>query len=74
MAMKLNANYVKDFLSQEELAAIYPEIKAAHKVLHGGTGAGNDFLGWLNLPQITTKQSLAELRQRRSASKKAAMC
>lgn len=62
MAMKLNANYVKDFLSQEELAAIYPEIKAAHKVLHGGTGAGNDFLGWLNLPANYDKAEFGRIK------------
>lgn len=62
MAMKLNANYVKDFLSQEELAAIYPEIKAAHKVLHDGTGAGNDFLGWLNLPAEYDKAEFARIK------------
>ena len=62
MAMKLNAKYVKDFLSEEEIAAIYPEIRAAHKVLHEGTGRGNDFLGWLRLPTDYDKEEFARIQ------------
>ncbi|WP_312642823.1 glucose-6-phosphate isomerase [Hydrogenoanaerobacterium sp.] len=62
MAMKLNANYVKGFLTDAELNAIYPEIKAAHKTLHEGNGKGNDFLGWLNLPTEYDKEEFARIK------------
>jgi len=39
-----------DFLSKEELDNLAPQISAAHKALHEKTGAGSDFLGWVDLP------------------------
>ena len=37
-------------VSLPDLLAMEKEVFAAHKTLTEGTGAGNDFLGWLNLP------------------------
>lgn len=62
MAMKLNANYVKGFLTDAEIEAVYPEIQAAHKTLHSGAGKGNDFLGWLELPENYDKEEFARIK------------
>ena len=37
-------------LSLPDLLAIEKEVADAHMMLTEGTGAGNDFLGWLTLP------------------------
>ena len=37
-------------VSLPDLLAMEKEVFAAHKALTEGSGAGNDFLGWLNLP------------------------
>ncbi len=50
MATKLIDKYLKGFISDEEYTAIAPQIKASHDLLHSGTGLGNDFTGWLDLP------------------------
>lgn len=50
MPLKFNDSYIADFLNKEEIAAMQPEVTAAHNLLETGEGAGNDFLGWLNLP------------------------
>ncbi len=50
MAVKLNTRYAESFISQAEIAALAPSVRLAHDMLHNGTGAGNDFLGWLDLP------------------------
>ena len=50
MAIKLNANYLNDFVSAEELNAINAEVAAAHKTLKERSGEGSDFLGWETLP------------------------
>ncbi|WP_284141464.1 MULTISPECIES: glucose-6-phosphate isomerase [unclassified Virgibacillus] len=39
------------FLNDQELDYLQPFIQAAHQSLHQKTGAGNDFLGWLQLPE-----------------------
>ena len=61
----LHFDYTKA-VSSERVAAIRPAAEAAMNVLKSGNGAGNDFLGWLNLPhdieaQISDIQSTARL-------------
>lgn len=38
-------------VSLEEIKAVQTEITAAHEMLHNKSGAGADFLGWLELPE-----------------------
>ena len=45
MAMRLNTRHLKGFVSEHELAAIEPQVHAAHKLLTEKSGLGNDFLG-----------------------------
>lgn len=51
MSMKLNDSYVSSFVASHELEAMAPQIENAHNVLHQKTGLGNDFLGWIDLPE-----------------------
>ena len=50
MTLKLNDKYLQSFVNESDLLSIAPEVKAAHDLLSSRTGAGNDFLGWLDLP------------------------
>ena len=54
MSIKLNTKYSEDFVSKTDLESIAPEIKKAHKTLTEKSGAGNDFLGWIDLPVDST--------------------
>ena len=49
---ELRFDYSKalDFLSQAEIDQITPYIKVAHDNVIKKTGAGNDYLGWVDLP------------------------
>ncbi|GIN88649.1 glucose-6-phosphate isomerase [Heyndrickxia sporothermodurans] len=38
------------FFGEHELTYLQSAVKAAHQSLHNKTGAGNDFLGWIDLP------------------------
>ena len=62
MALRLNDKYIKDFVSEAELAAIQSEISAAHKTLLTGSGEGNDFLGWVDLPNNYDKEEFARIK------------
>jgi glucose-6-phosphate isomerase len=42
---------VLSFVNQEELNNYAPFVKTAHDLLHEKKGAGNDYLGWLDLPK-----------------------
>ena len=44
MATALNDGYLSGFISDDEFAAIAPQIKLAHEQLHSGTGLGNDYI------------------------------
>lgn len=48
--IKLNIESVSEFVTAGEIDSIRGEIAAAKELLLSGNGAGNDFLGWVNLP------------------------
>ena len=48
--IKVDISNVWGEASLSDLLALEAEVSAAHNTVVDGTGAGNDFLGWLNLP------------------------
>ncbi|MGB4293695.1 MAG: glucose-6-phosphate isomerase [Bacteroidales bacterium] len=55
--INVNVNGVSDFISLEEVAA-HSKLAVRHlETLLSGTGPGNDFLGWLRLPEIAGTQT-----------------
>ncbi len=48
--IKVDISNVWGQVSLPDLLAMEKEVFAAHQTLVDGTGEGNDFLGWLNLP------------------------
>lgn len=62
---KIRFDYTKaeKFISKEEIGALAPAIGAAHDMLHNGTGRGNDFLGWVNLPENYDKEEYARIKK-----------
>ena len=62
MALKLNTKYLDSFIGKEDIAGIRPQVDAAVKILHSGTGLGSDFLGWLRLPTDYDKEEFARIK------------
>ena len=62
MAIKLNDKYVASFVSAEECASIQNEVTAAAKTLREKGGAGNAFLGWVDLPDNYDKDEFARIK------------
>ena len=50
-------------VSLDTINSLDAKAASAMEKLHNGTGAGNDFLGWLNLPSSTTAEVLDEIEQ-----------
>lgn len=48
--VKLDNKYVKGFISEKEFDGIIPKVYSAFDTLVERNGLGNDFLGWLDLP------------------------
>lgn len=42
-----------DAVNEAQVAALMPEVASALSKIHNATGAGNDFLGWVDLPGRT---------------------
>ena len=63
MTLKLNENYVNEFIKDAEYTNIQPMITAAHNMLKDKSGAGNDFLGWTTLPFDYDKEEFARIKE-----------
>lgn len=63
--MNVNFNYkhAEEFITQEEITNLAPMVEAAHKMLHDKTGAGNDYLGWVDLPLDYDKEEFARIKK-----------
>ncbi len=48
--ISLNTDYLKGFVSDNELGGFLPSVRLAHENLHKGKGIGAEFTGWLDLP------------------------
>lgn len=70
MPTKFNGQHLKQFIGCDEYKAIQPAVKLAHESLHSGTGMGNDFLGWLNLPTDYDKNEFSRIKQAAEKIKK----
>ena len=62
MSVRLNTSFVGEAADAAKLSAIQPEITAAHEKLHNGTGEGNAFLGWVDLPVNYNKEEFARIK------------
>lgn len=59
--LNLDISQTKPFFKEEEYATIKKEIIAAHRLLRSKQGAGNDYLGWLDLPVEYDKKEVAQI-------------
>lgn len=51
------------FVGQHEIDNMSEYVKAAHGMLHNKTGAGNDFLGWIDLPENYDKEEFERIKK-----------
>ena len=63
MSVKLNTRYLQGFVNDADVEAIAPEVDAAVELLNSRTGAGNDFLGWLDLPVDYDKDEFERIKK-----------
>ena len=61
--LKLNINNLEKFVKQDEIDAILPEVIAAQDTLNNANGKGNDFLGWITLPEEIDEDMIARIKR-----------
>ena len=64
MSKKLQFDYSKalSFLSQHEVDYLAAQVELAHDQLHNKTGAGSDYLGWIDLPENYNREEFARIQ------------
>jgi len=64
MPIKLNDKYLKSFISEEDLSQkVWDGAQAAFDKIINKTGAGSDFLGWVNLPENFNKEEFEKIKK-----------
>jgi glucose-6-phosphate isomerase len=65
MNRKLQFDYSRalSFVQQHEIDYFREPVRLAHEQLHNGTGAGSDYLGWINLPTQYDKAEFARIQE-----------
>ncbi len=65
MASQVKFDYAlaKEFISEDEVKSMEKITKDAKEVLLSRTGAGNDFLGWIDLPVDYDKEEFARIQE-----------
>ena len=63
MSVLVNYKNITNLISNEEVLGLKESAYAARKVLVEKTGAGNDFLGWVNWTQEYDKEEYARIKK-----------
>lgn len=61
--LSLDLSKTKPFLQEHEITYFQPMVSEAHKMLHEKTGAGSDFLGWVDLPVAYDKDEFERIKK-----------
>ncbi len=61
--ISLDYSKMDKFIGEHELGYMQASVTAAHTALREGTGAGNDFLGWIDLPENYDKDEFARIKK-----------
>ena len=60
--LNVKTGHLASKISQEALNQILPEVKKAKEHLLKGDAAGNDFLGWVNLPEEFNREEFSRFK------------
>ncbi len=76
MGREVRFDYSKaaGFISQEEIDNMEDAVMGAKKKLVEKNGAGNDYVGWVDLPVDYDKEEFARIKKRRRRSRAIRTC
>lgn len=61
--LKFDYSRALNFINEHEIQYFEGFVKTAHEMLHNKTGAGNDFLGWVDLPVNYDKNEFKRIKE-----------
>lgn len=62
MSVKIDLHHLTGFIEDSEFSSIAPQVRLANETLSNGTGAGNDFLGWVDLPENYDREEFQRIQ------------
>lgn len=60
--IKFDHSKVAPFVNEYELGYMQSQVSAAHDLLRNGTGAGSDYIGWVDLPTNYDKEEFTRIK------------
>ena len=63
MHVKVNYKNISNLVTYDELLKTLPQVEEAHKTLVNKSGAGNDFLGWVDWPLNYDKEEYDRIKK-----------
>lgn len=61
--LHVKTEYLQPYVKEKEYRQMEHLLLGAHDTLHKKTGAGNDFLGWLSLPEEYDREEFARIKK-----------
>ena len=61
--MKIDLTHVQPFLDKNLKSNLESRVSEVYETIFNKTGAGNDFLGWVNLPSEIDESLLADIEK-----------
>ena len=61
--ISLDTSKLQGFVSEAEIANMRTQAESAAELLHSGSGAGTDFIGWLDLPVNYDKDEFERIKK-----------
>ena len=61
--MKLELTHTNSFVNKEMIQSYESQVASTYNTIYNRTGAGNDFLGWVNLPSEIDESLIADLEK-----------
>ncbi|MBM7566927.1 glucose-6-phosphate isomerase [Paenibacillus sacheonensis] len=62
-AVKFDYSKALGFIGQHEIDNLAQQVRTAHDQLRNGTGAGSDYLGWIDLPANYDKEEFSRIQK-----------
>lgn len=63
MKLKLETKYTENFIKKHEYDQLRPFVELSNQILENKNGAGNDFLGWVDLPKNYDKEEFVRIQK-----------
>ncbi len=63
LAVLFDGSYLDGFVSGQEFKQMMPQLEAAHHMLEGRAGPGNEYTGWLDLPRDYDKAEFSRIKE-----------